>query len=69
VNKEWTVAQAAGVIRLDFEKAVCGAESISFDELVAIGSLAEAGSQGEVRIKGKEYVAQNGDVVGSRFNS
>jgi len=55
--------QAAGVIHSDFERAFIKAEVISFDELVAAGSIAEARSRGQARIEGKDYAMQDGDVV------
>ena len=69
VGKGWKAPQAAGVIHTDFEKGFIKAEVISFDDLVATGSIAEARSKGKARIEGKEYVMQDGDVVEFRFNN
>ena len=63
-----TAPQAAGVIHSDFERGFIKAEVVSFDDLVAAGSLAEARARGRVRIEGKDYVMADGDVVEFRFN-
>ncbi|MBV9821384.1 MAG: redox-regulated ATPase YchF [Actinobacteria bacterium] len=73
-SRAWTIPQgatapqAAGVIHTDFERGFIKAEVVSFDELVAAGSMAEAKARGKVRIEGKEYVMADGDVVEFRFN-
>ena len=63
-----TASQAAGVIHSDFERGFIKAEVVSFGDLVAAGSLAEARARGRVRIEGKDYVMADGDVVEFRFN-
>ena len=63
-----TAPQAAGVIHTDFQKGFIKAEVVSFGELVDAGSMAQAKSRGKVRIEGKDYVMQDGDVVEFRFN-
>ncbi|WP_207453571.1 redox-regulated ATPase YchF [Desertivibrio insolitus] len=68
IGKGWKAPQAAGVIHTDFEKGFIKAEVISFEDLVAAGSIAEARSRGKARIEGKDYVMQDGDVVEFRFN-
>ena len=68
IHKGDTAPQAAGVIHTDFQKGFIKAEIVSFDELVAAGSMAEARAKGKVRMEGKEYVMQDGDVVEFRFN-
>jgi GTP-binding protein YchF len=73
-SRAWTIKagstapQAAGVIHTDFERGFIKAEIVSYDELVAAGSLAEARARGKVRIEGKDYVMVDGDVVEFRFN-
>ncbi|WP_460801156.1 redox-regulated ATPase YchF [Microbacterium sp. GXF6406] len=73
-SRAWTIPQgakapqAAGVIHTDFEKGFIKAEVISFEDLVATGSVAEARSKGKARLEGKDYVMQDGDVVEFRFN-
>ena len=63
-----TAPKAAGVIHSDFEKGFIKAEVVSFDDLVAAGSMAAAKSAGKVRMEGKDYVMADGDVVEFRFN-
>jgi hypothetical protein len=63
-----TAPMAAGVIHTDFQKGFIKAEVVSFDDLVAAGSMAEAKAKGKVRMEGKEYVMHDGDVVEFRFN-
>jgi len=63
-----TAPKAAGVIHSDFEKGFIKAEVVSFDDLVAAGSMAAAKAAGKVRIEGKDYVMADGDVVEFRFN-
>jgi ribosome-binding ATPase YchF (GTP1/OBG family) len=73
-SRAWTIPQgatapqAAGVIHTDFERGFIKAEVVSFDDLVATGSMAEAKAKGKVRIEGKDYVMADGDVVEFRFN-
>ncbi|TQK19986.1 hypothetical protein FBY40_2505 [Microbacterium sp. SLBN-154] len=69
IGKGWKAPQAAGVIHTDFEKGFIKAEVISFDDLVALGSVAEARAKGKARLEGKDYVMQDGDVVEFRFNN
>ncbi|MCU0282819.1 MAG: redox-regulated ATPase YchF [Candidatus Nanopelagicales bacterium] len=63
IRKGATAPEAAGVIHTDFQKGFIKAEVVHFDDLVAAGSMAEAKARGKVRIEGKEYVMQDGDVV------
>ena len=72
--RAWTITkgtkapQAAGKIHSDFERGFIRAEVISFDDLMANGSMASAKEKGLVRSEGKEYVMQDGDIVLFRFN-
>ena len=68
IRKGWKAPQAAGVIHTDFEKGFIKAEVVSFKDLDQAGSMAEAKSQGKVRMEGKDYTMQDGDVVEFRFN-
>lgn len=68
IRKGWKAPQAAGVIHTDFEKGFIKAEIVSFADLDRVGSMAEAKAQGKVRMEGKDYVMQDGDVVEFRFN-
>lgn len=73
--RAWTITkgtkapQAAGKIHSDFEKGFIKAEVVSYDDLVEAGSFLKAKEKGKVRIEGKEYVIQDGDVVLFRFNN
>ena len=72
--RAWTITrgtkapQAAGKIHSDFERGFIRAEVISYEDLIANGSIAAAKEKGLVRSQGKEYVMQDGDVVLFRFN-
>jgi len=72
--RAWTIHQgdtapkAAGVIHTDFEKGFIKAEIVSYDDLIAAGSMTAAKAAGKVRIEGKDYVMADGDVVEFRFN-
>jgi GTP-binding protein YchF len=68
IRQGWTAPQAAGVIHTDFQRGFIKAEVVAFADLVDAGSMAEAKARGRVRIEGKEYVMQDGDVVEFRFN-
>ena len=63
-----TAPEAAGVIHTDFQRGFIKAEIVSFDDLMAAGSIAAAKAAGKVRIEGKDYVMRDGDVVEFRFN-
>ena len=63
IKKGSTAPKAAAAIHTDFEKKFIRAEVVSYDDLVALGSFAEAKSQGKLRTEGKEYVVRDGDVV------
>jgi GTP-binding protein YchF len=68
IRKGATAPEAAGVIHTDFQRGFIKAEVVSYDDLVEAGSVAEAKARGKVRMEGKEYVMQDGDVVEFRFN-
>jgi len=68
IRKGWTAPQAAGVIHSDFQRGFIKAEIVSYEDLVAAGSMHEARAHGKVRIEGKDYVMRDGDVVEFRFN-
>ena len=73
--RAWTVPvgasapEAAGVIHSDFQRGFIKAEVVSYDDLVAAGSMAAARAAGKVRIEGKEYVMAEGDVVEFRHGA
>ena len=72
--RAWTIKigtkapQAAGKIHSDIERGFIRAEIVSYDDLVAAGSVAAAREKGQVRVEGKDYVMQDGDVTHFRFN-
>lgn len=72
--RAWTIKkgsrapQAAGKIHTDFEKGFIKAETVSFDDLISSGSYQKAKERGLVRIEGKDYVVQDGDIMLFRFN-
>ena len=63
-----TAPEAAGVIHSDFQRGFIKAEIVSYDDLVAAGSIAAARAAGKARIEGKDYIMKDGDVVEFRFN-
>ena len=68
IEKGTKAPQAAGKIHSDFERGFIRAEIVSYDDLIASGSYASAREKGLVRIEGKEYVVQDGDIILFRFN-
>ncbi len=72
--RAWTIKQgtkapqAAGKIHTDFERGFIRAEVVAFDDLMACGTYAGAREKGLVRLEGKEYVMNDGDIVHFRFN-
>ena len=72
--RAWTIVKgtvapkAAGKIHSDIERGFIRAEIVSYDDLIAAGSTAAAREKGQVRLEGKEYVMQDGDVTYFRFN-
>ena len=68
IKKGTKAPQAAGKIHTDFERGFIKAEIVSYDDLVRLGSYQKAKEAGLVRLEGKEYVMQNGDIVEFKFN-
>lgn len=69
IHQGWTAPQAAGVIHTDFEKGFIKAEVVSYDDFVAAeGSMAKIKEEGKLRLEGKDYVMQDGDIVEFKFN-
>ena len=72
--KAWTIPigakapQAAGVIHTDFEKGFIKAETISYEDYVNLGGESGARDAGRLRMEGKDYVVQDGDMIYFRFN-
>jgi GTP-binding protein YchF len=73
-TRAWTIAkgttapEAAGIIHTDFQRGFIKAEIVSYEDLVAEGSVAAARAAGKARMEGKDYVMRDGDVVEFRFN-
>ena len=68
IKKGTKAPQAAGKIHTDFERGFIKAEIVSYDDLVRLGSYQKAKEAGLVRLEGKDYVMQNGDIVEFKFN-
>jgi len=73
-SRAWTIhagdraPQAAGVIHTDFERGFIAAETVAFADLKAAGTMGKVREAGKLRVEGKEYVVQDGDVMEFRFN-
>ena len=73
-TRAWTIKagtrapQAAGKIHSDFERGFIKAEVVNYEDLLEQGSLSAAREKGLVRMEGKDYVVQDGDVILFRFN-
>jgi hypothetical protein len=72
--RAWTIrrgtkaSQAAGTIHSDLERGFIRAEAVHYDEFVAVGSLSACRDKGLLRLEGKEYVVQDGDILNIRFS-
>jgi ribosome-binding ATPase YchF (GTP1/OBG family) len=68
IHRGWKAPQAASVIHTDFEKGFIKAEVIAYTDFIKFGSEAACRENGKLRIEGKEYLVQDGDVMHFRFN-
>jgi ribosome-binding ATPase len=68
IRKNSTAPKAAAAIHNDFEKGFIRAEVISYDDFVTLGGEAKAKEAGKMRLEGKEYIVQDGDIMHFRFN-
>ncbi|WP_433161369.1 redox-regulated ATPase YchF [Kribbella sp. CA-247076] len=68
IKRGATAPEAAGVIHTDFQRGFIKAEIVSYDDLIGAGSMNAARAAGKVRMEGKDYTMQDGDVVEFRFN-
>lgn len=68
IHKGWKAPQAAGVIHTDFEKGFIKADVVAWKDLVELGGWSKARETGKVRLEGKEYMVQDGDVMLFKFN-
>jgi hypothetical protein len=72
--RAWTIRratpaqEAAGAIHTDIQKGFIRAEVLAYDDLIAAGNYAAARKLGTVRLEGKTYEVQNGDIINFRFN-
>jgi len=73
--RAWTVRrgalapEAAGEVHTDLQKGFIRAEVITYDELMEAGSMAEGRSKGKLRLEGKQYPVQDGDIISIRFSA
>ena len=68
IRKETPAPKAAAVIHNDFEKGFIRAEVIGYDDFIECGGEGKAKESGKMRLEGKEYIVQDGDVMHFRFN-
>jgi GTP-binding protein YchF len=68
VRRGATALEAAGEIHSDLQKGFIRAEVVTYADLIALGGLAEARTHGKLRLEGKEYIVQDGEIVHIRFN-
>jgi GTP-binding protein YchF len=68
IPRNTTALQAAGAIHTDFERGFIKAEVVSYEQMIAAGSYPAARSRGVLRLEGRDYVVQEGDVILFRFN-
>lgn len=67
-RKGMKAPECAGIIHTDFERGFIRAETVSYDDLFAAGSMAAAREKGKVRLEGKDYIVKDGDIIHFRFN-
>jgi len=68
IRRGATAHEAAGEIHTDLQKGFIRAEVVSYEDLVSLGGLAEARNKGKLRLEGKEYIVQDGEICHIRFN-
>jgi hypothetical protein len=68
LRKGSNAREAAGVIHTDMEKGFIRAEVVSFEDIITYGSTVEARAKGRLRVEGKNYIVQDGDILEIRFN-
>ncbi|MBB1554126.1 redox-regulated ATPase YchF [Candidatus Gracilibacteria bacterium] len=69
IKKGWTAPEAAGVIHTDFQKKFIKADTVNWKDLVEFGGWAGARENGKVRMEGKEYIVQDGDIMFFKFGA
>jgi ribosome-binding ATPase YchF (GTP1/OBG family) len=68
VHRGATAPEAAGEIHTDLQKGFIRAEVVTYADLMALGGMTEARAKGKLRVEGKEYIVQDGDILNIRFN-
>ncbi len=68
IRKGTKAVDAAGVIHSDIKRGFIRSETVAYDDFMAAGSMAKAKEAGKVRLEGKEYIVQDGDIILFRFN-
>jgi ribosome-binding ATPase YchF (GTP1/OBG family) len=68
VRRGATAHESAGAIHTDLQKGFIRAEVAAYQDLISLGGLPEARNKGKLRLEGKEYIVQDGDIVHIRFN-
>ncbi|MDO9131371.1 MAG: DUF933 domain-containing protein, partial [Anaerolineales bacterium] len=68
IHRGATASEAAGTVHTDMQRGFIRAEVVPFEDLAALGGLAEARAKGKLRLEGKEYVVQDGEIVHIRFS-
>jgi GTP-binding protein YchF len=68
IVKGWKAQKAAGEIHSDMEKGFIRAEVVKYDDLIRFGSMSACKDKGVMRLEGKEYIVQDGDIMSIRFN-
>lgn len=68
IKDGFTAPQAAGVIHTDFERGFIRAETVAYSQFTTVGGFGAAREKGVLRLEGKEYIVQEGDVMLFRFN-
>jgi ribosome-binding ATPase YchF (GTP1/OBG family) len=68
LRKKGTAVEAAGTVHTDLARGFIRAEVIAYQDFVELGSLAEVKAHGKMRLEGKEYIVQDGDIIIIRFN-
>ena len=69
IQKNCTASKAAGVIHTDFEKGFIRSETISFKDFVDNSGWVNSKANGKMRLEGKDYIVEDGDVLNFRFNT
>ena len=69
ISKKCTAPKAAGVIHTDFEKGLIRAETVSFNDFIKYKGWSNSKLSGKMRLEGKDYIVEEGDILNIRFNT